>query len=221
VACRWTWRSRVAGFSQVDEKPEHVLDNVKPGYVVGGHWEDFSLAPGTRRPLRRPARARGVPVRRAHEATWEAGLRGGAWPEDLLILIASGRAPGVVRPRWGEEMAKTRDGGADTARPIRLFAAIAPRQRLPAHLRVLFWHRCQTDRAPREEAVRRLTGSPAAPFSRPPRRQPRVHSSDSGPRPGLHLKRFQRGALPPLTKHPFIEVLESTSPSSSRLGKRR
>jgi hypothetical protein len=31
----------VAGFSQVPGNPEGILRNVKPRYVVGGHWEDF------------------------------------------------------------------------------------------------------------------------------------------------------------------------------------
>ena len=31
----------VASFSQVDDYPEHILRNVKPRAIVGGHWEDF------------------------------------------------------------------------------------------------------------------------------------------------------------------------------------
>jgi hypothetical protein len=35
----------VAGFSQVPDNPEHILGNVQPRYIVGGHWEDFVLWP--------------------------------------------------------------------------------------------------------------------------------------------------------------------------------
>jgi hypothetical protein len=35
----------VAGFSQVPDNPEHILGNVQPRYIVGGHWEDFFLWP--------------------------------------------------------------------------------------------------------------------------------------------------------------------------------
>ncbi|MGH7390136.1 MAG: MBL fold metallo-hydrolase [Candidatus Rokuibacteriota bacterium] len=31
----------VAAFDQVDGNPEHVLANVQPRHVIGGHWEDF------------------------------------------------------------------------------------------------------------------------------------------------------------------------------------
>lgn len=41
----------VAGFSQVPDNPEHILSNVKPRRIVGGHWEDFFLWPG-RNPVR-------------------------------------------------------------------------------------------------------------------------------------------------------------------------
>jgi len=35
----------VAGFAQVRRNPEHILENVRPRYVVGGHWEDFFFRP--------------------------------------------------------------------------------------------------------------------------------------------------------------------------------
>jgi hypothetical protein len=35
----------VAGFAQVRGNPEHILKNVQPRYVVGGHWEDFVFRP--------------------------------------------------------------------------------------------------------------------------------------------------------------------------------
>ena len=35
----------VAGFSQVSGNPEHILSNVRPRHIVGGHWEDFFIWP--------------------------------------------------------------------------------------------------------------------------------------------------------------------------------
>jgi hypothetical protein len=35
----------VAGFSQVSDNPEHILRNVRPRHIVGGHWEDFFFWP--------------------------------------------------------------------------------------------------------------------------------------------------------------------------------
>jgi hypothetical protein len=58
----------VAGFSQVERSPETILRNVKPRYVVGGHWENFF----GRSPDLPPAVAFGTDlsefVRRAQEA---------------------------------------------------------------------------------------------------------------------------------------------------------
>jgi L-ascorbate metabolism protein UlaG (beta-lactamase superfamily) len=42
----------VAAFDQVDGNPEHILANVRPRYVVGGHWEDFFSRSFKDRPLR-------------------------------------------------------------------------------------------------------------------------------------------------------------------------
>jgi L-ascorbate metabolism protein UlaG (beta-lactamase superfamily) len=42
----------VAGFDQVDGNPEHILANVQPRNVVGGHWEDFFARSFKDRPLR-------------------------------------------------------------------------------------------------------------------------------------------------------------------------
>ena len=42
----------VAGFNQVDDNPEHILANVKPRHIVGGHWEDFFARSYKDRPLR-------------------------------------------------------------------------------------------------------------------------------------------------------------------------
>jgi L-ascorbate metabolism protein UlaG (beta-lactamase superfamily) len=41
----------VAAFDQVDGNPEHILANVQPRYVIGGHWEDF-FGRGFKAPLR-------------------------------------------------------------------------------------------------------------------------------------------------------------------------
>jgi hypothetical protein len=35
----------VAGFSQVSGNPEHILSNVRPRHIIGGHWEDFFFWP--------------------------------------------------------------------------------------------------------------------------------------------------------------------------------
>jgi L-ascorbate metabolism protein UlaG (beta-lactamase superfamily) len=44
----------VAAFDRVDGNPEHILTNLQPRHVIGGHWEDFLFQPyGTRPP--RPA----------------------------------------------------------------------------------------------------------------------------------------------------------------------
>jgi L-ascorbate metabolism protein UlaG (beta-lactamase superfamily) len=42
----------VAGFDQVVGNPEHILANVQPRYIVGGHWEDFFARSFKDRPLR-------------------------------------------------------------------------------------------------------------------------------------------------------------------------
>jgi L-ascorbate metabolism protein UlaG (beta-lactamase superfamily) len=42
----------VAGFAEVADSPRHILDNVKPRHVVGGHWEDFFTRSFSDRPLR-------------------------------------------------------------------------------------------------------------------------------------------------------------------------
>ena len=42
----------VAGFSEVDKNPEHILANVNPRHIVGGHWEDFFTRSFKDRPLR-------------------------------------------------------------------------------------------------------------------------------------------------------------------------
>lgn len=58
----------VAGFSQVDRNPEHILDNVKPGYIVGGHWENFFTRSRDLPPKVAPGTSLEEFVRRAHEA---------------------------------------------------------------------------------------------------------------------------------------------------------
>jgi L-ascorbate metabolism protein UlaG (beta-lactamase superfamily) len=42
----------VAGFDQVADNPQHILTNVKPRHIVGGHWEDFFARSFKDRPLR-------------------------------------------------------------------------------------------------------------------------------------------------------------------------
>ena len=42
----------VAGFDQVVGNPEHILTNVQPRFIVGGHWEDFFARSFKDRPLR-------------------------------------------------------------------------------------------------------------------------------------------------------------------------
>lgn len=60
----------VAGFSQVRENPETILANVKPRYVVGGHWEDFFFRPSTTdEHYVAPNTSLDDFVRRAHEAS--------------------------------------------------------------------------------------------------------------------------------------------------------
>jgi hypothetical protein len=41
----------VAAFAQVDGNPEHILTNVQPRHVIGGHWEDFFFR-GFEEPIR-------------------------------------------------------------------------------------------------------------------------------------------------------------------------
>lgn len=42
----------VAAFDQVKDNPEHILANVKPRSIIGGHWEDFVSRDYGDRPLR-------------------------------------------------------------------------------------------------------------------------------------------------------------------------
>lgn len=42
----------VAAFDQVKDNPEHILANVKPRSIIGGHWEDFVARSYEDRPLR-------------------------------------------------------------------------------------------------------------------------------------------------------------------------
>jgi L-ascorbate metabolism protein UlaG (beta-lactamase superfamily) len=42
----------VAGFDQFVGNPQHILANVQPRHVVGGHWEDFFARSFKERPLR-------------------------------------------------------------------------------------------------------------------------------------------------------------------------
>ena len=42
----------VAAFDQVDDNPEHILANVDPRHVIGGHWEDFFFQSYGARPPR-------------------------------------------------------------------------------------------------------------------------------------------------------------------------
>lgn len=42
----------VAAFDQFDGNPEHILTNLQPRNVVGGHWEDFVFQSYRDRPLR-------------------------------------------------------------------------------------------------------------------------------------------------------------------------
>lgn len=42
----------VAAFDQVDGNPEHILTNVQPRTIVGGHWEDFFFHAYKDRPVR-------------------------------------------------------------------------------------------------------------------------------------------------------------------------
>ena len=60
----------VAGFNQVDDNPEHIVRNVKPRHIVGGHWEDFFTRSFKDRPLR-PAVGTSLPAfhRRARTVT--------------------------------------------------------------------------------------------------------------------------------------------------------
>jgi hypothetical protein len=42
----------VAAFDQVAGNPEHILTNLQPRYVIGGHWEDFLFRSYRDRPVR-------------------------------------------------------------------------------------------------------------------------------------------------------------------------
>jgi L-ascorbate metabolism protein UlaG (beta-lactamase superfamily) len=42
----------VASFNNVDRNPEHVLTNLEPRHVIGGHWEDFFFQSHDNRPVR-------------------------------------------------------------------------------------------------------------------------------------------------------------------------
>jgi hypothetical protein len=42
----------VAAFDQVDGNPEHILTNVQPRSIIGGHWEDFFSRSYEARPVR-------------------------------------------------------------------------------------------------------------------------------------------------------------------------
>jgi L-ascorbate metabolism protein UlaG (beta-lactamase superfamily) len=42
----------VAAFHQVDGNPEHILTNLQPRHVIGGHWEDFIFRSYRGRPVR-------------------------------------------------------------------------------------------------------------------------------------------------------------------------
>ena len=59
----------VAAFNQVgDDNPQHILADLKPRYVVGGHWEDFFMGSRDRAPQVAPGTNIDEFVRRTHKA---------------------------------------------------------------------------------------------------------------------------------------------------------
>jgi L-ascorbate metabolism protein UlaG (beta-lactamase superfamily) len=60
----------VAAFDQVKDNPEHILANVQPRRVVGGHWEDFFFRSYDRRPARAAPGTSLADFKRRVQAVW-------------------------------------------------------------------------------------------------------------------------------------------------------